>query len=140
MEQQGAQGTVGVMSGEEECLLCRVTYSIFSTFPLMPSAMALNVETGEFFPHDRLRSYSTGYDMADALGFSWACRCRKRPRTRFDERFTLYDREGHSLANVRYRIITDSGQVFTGTTNAMGQTRRVATQRSSRLQLQLERQ
>ncbi len=66
------------MSGEQECLLCRVTYSIFSAFPVMPSALTMNVETGEFFPLDRLRSYSTGYEMADALGYAWACNCGDR--------------------------------------------------------------
>jgi hypothetical protein len=74
MEQQEQDGT----GGKEECLLCRVTYSIFSNFPPMPSAMALNVETGAFFPQDRLRSYSTGYDMAEAQGYAWACNCRGR--------------------------------------------------------------
>ncbi|WP_326489855.1 hypothetical protein [Paraburkholderia sp. HP33-1] len=74
MEQQKQGGT----GGKEECLLCRVTYSIFSNFPPMPSAKVLNVETGEFFPLDRLRSYSTGYKMAEALGYAWACDCRGR--------------------------------------------------------------
>ncbi|MBB5463347.1 hypothetical protein HDG33_007024 [Paraburkholderia sp. Cpub6] len=32
---------------KEECQLCRITYSIYSNFPTMPSAMALNAETGE---------------------------------------------------------------------------------------------
>ncbi|MBC8720617.1 hypothetical protein F6X37_03005 [Paraburkholderia sp. 31.1] len=27
---------------------------------------------------DRLRSYSNGYDMAEALGYAWACDCRGR--------------------------------------------------------------
>jgi hypothetical protein len=31
----------------------------------MPSAMALNVETNEFFPQNLLLSYSSGYQMAD---------------------------------------------------------------------------
>ncbi|MGF6634557.1 hypothetical protein OKW39_001708 [Paraburkholderia sp. MM6662-R1] len=65
-------------AGEEECQVCRVTYSIYSNFPPMPSAMAMNVETGEWFPQDRLRLYSNGYEMADALGYAWACDCRGR--------------------------------------------------------------
>jgi hypothetical protein len=32
MEQREQESTAALMSGEEECLLCRVTYSIFSTF------------------------------------------------------------------------------------------------------------
>jgi hypothetical protein len=67
MEQQIQKRT----GGKEECHLCRVTYAIFSTFPAMPSAMTMNVETGEFFPLDRIRSYSNGYDMADAMGYAW---------------------------------------------------------------------
>ncbi|MBB5503046.1 hypothetical protein HDG37_007284, partial [Paraburkholderia sp. MM5384-R2] len=50
---------------KEECQLCRITYSIYSNFPTMPSAMALNAETGEWFPFDRLKSYATGYEMAE---------------------------------------------------------------------------
>jgi hypothetical protein len=78
MEQREQESIAALMSGEEECLLCRVTYSIFSTFPAMPSAMAMNIETEEFFPPDRLRSYPTGYDMAAALGYAWACNCCER--------------------------------------------------------------
>ncbi|MGF6413245.1 hypothetical protein [Paraburkholderia sp. MM5482-R1] len=74
MERQKQEGT----GGKEECLLCRILYSVYSNFPPMPSAMALNVETGEWFPQDRLRSYSTGYAMAKALGYAWACDCRGR--------------------------------------------------------------
>ncbi|WP_316251717.1 hypothetical protein [Paraburkholderia sp. UCT2] len=76
MEQQKHDGT----GDEEECLLCRITYSIYSNFPPMPSAMALNIETGEWFPFDRLKSYSNGYEMAVALGTAWACDCRGRSR------------------------------------------------------------
>jgi|GEM_PF-6096941 len=78
MKQQEQASTAALMSGEQECLLCRVTYSIFSTFPLMPSALTMNVETGEFLPLNRLRSYATGYEMADALGYAWACNCGER--------------------------------------------------------------
>ncbi|WP_230412882.1 hypothetical protein [Paraburkholderia antibiotica] len=68
-------------SVHEECLLCRITYSIYSNFPPMPSARALNVEASEFSRIDRLRSLPTGYAMAEALGYAWACRCRGRSRT-----------------------------------------------------------
>ncbi|MCC8402939.1 hypothetical protein LJ655_13765 [Paraburkholderia sp. MMS20-SJTN17] len=78
MQQQAQEGTRELMTDEEECLCCRVTYSIYSTFPPMPSAMALNAETGEWFPFDRLKSYPTGYEMAEALGYAWACECRGR--------------------------------------------------------------
>ncbi|NIF78358.1 hypothetical protein F3J20_13335 [Paraburkholderia sp. Cy-641] len=66
---------------QKECLGCRIIYSIFSNFPPMPSARAYNVETGEFFPFDRLRSLPTGYEMAEALGIAWTCDCRGRSRT-----------------------------------------------------------
>jgi hypothetical protein len=89
MEQQKQDGT----GRKEECLLCRVTYSIFSNFPPMPSAMALNVETGEFFPQGRLQSYSNGNDMAEALGYAWACDCRGRAQRA----------DGASMAGALYR-------------------------------------
>ncbi|MGF6963573.1 hypothetical protein OKW43_000578 [Paraburkholderia sp. WC7.3g] len=57
-------------AGKEECLLCRITYSIYSNFPPMPSSMALNAETGEWFPFDTLKSYSTN-DMALAHAGPW---------------------------------------------------------------------
>jgi hypothetical protein len=58
----------------------------------------------------------------------------------YDEQFTLLDDASRPLSNVCYRIVTDSGQVFTGMTNAAGQTQRVLTQGSSTLKLQLEKQ
>ncbi|APA89793.1 hypothetical protein BJG93_30505 (plasmid) [Paraburkholderia sprentiae WSM5005] len=61
MEQQKKEGT----GGKEECQVCRVTYSLFSSFPAMPSAMALSVDIGEFFPQDTLRSYSTGATVSE---------------------------------------------------------------------------
>jgi len=66
---------------QKECLGCRITYSIYSNFPPMPSARAYNVETGEFFPFDRLRSLPNGYEMAKAQGLAWTCNCRGRSRT-----------------------------------------------------------
>ncbi|WP_429492628.1 hypothetical protein [Paraburkholderia sp. RAU6.4a] len=44
--------------GKEECLLCRITYLVYLNFTPIPSAMGLNVESGEFFPQDRLQLYS----------------------------------------------------------------------------------
>lgn len=58
----------------------------------------------------------------------------------YDEQFTLRDDVRRPLANMRYRIVTDSGRVLTGTTNAAGQTQRVSTQGASTLELQLEKQ
>ncbi|WP_255208816.1 hypothetical protein [Paraburkholderia youngii] len=74
MEKQKQDETRGM----EECQLCRITYSLYSNFPPMPSAKALNAETGEWFPFDSLKSYATGYEMAEALGYAWACNCRGR--------------------------------------------------------------
>ncbi|MCC8402413.1 hypothetical protein LJ655_10995 [Paraburkholderia sp. MMS20-SJTN17] len=96
---------------KEERLLCRITYSMYSTFSPMPSAMALNVETGEFFPQDRLRSHSTDYEMAEALSYAWACDCRGRSRQRFDEQFVLRDGAGRPLKNAFYRVHVDANIV-----------------------------
>jgi uncharacterized protein (DUF2345 family) len=58
----------------------------------------------------------------------------------YDEQFTLLDGAYRPLSNARYRIVTDSGRAFTGTTDAAGQTQRVVSQGSSGLRLQLEKQ
>ncbi|WP_412526977.1 hypothetical protein [Burkholderia lata] len=44
-----------------------------------------------------------------------------------DEQFTLLDGSRRPLANIRYRIVTDTGQIFTGTTDTAGQTHRITT-------------
>ncbi|MBB5461008.1 hypothetical protein [Paraburkholderia sp. Cpub6] len=123
MEQQ-KQDETGV---KEECQLCRITHSIYSNFPPMPSAMALNAETGEWFPFDRLKSYSNGYDMAEALGYAWACDCRERAAKRFNEQFELRDSTGKRQARVRYRIRVGSRVLAKGITDAQGRTQRVST-------------
>jgi hypothetical protein len=96
MEQLKQENTGMQTTDEEICELCRNTYSIYSSFPPMPSAQALNVETGELFPFEKVRSLSTGYDMAGALGIAWPCNCRERSQRRFDQRYdeqvTLVDR------------------------------------------------
>jgi len=69
---------------QKECLGCRIIYSIFSSFPPMPSARAYNVETGEYFPFDRLRSLPNGYEMAKAQGIAWTCNCRGRSQNLSD--------------------------------------------------------
>jgi hypothetical protein len=46
----------------------------------MASSLALNVETGELFPFERVRRLSSGYALAEALGYAWACNCRGRSR------------------------------------------------------------
>ncbi|NML30788.1 hypothetical protein [Paraburkholderia antibiotica] len=125
MEMQTLKSNDTDWTVEEECGVCRVTYSIYSNFPSMPSAQALNVETGEFFTFDRVRSLPTGYAMAEALGYDWACNCRGRPQKRFDEQFTLRDDNGRLFANVRYRIDTGGGKFINGTTDATGRTLRV---------------
>ncbi|MBC8748230.1 hypothetical protein [Paraburkholderia podalyriae] len=123
MEQQKQDET----GGKEECLLCRITYSVYSNFPPMPSAMALNAETGEWFPFDRLKSYSSGYEMAEALGYAWACDCRGRAPKRFNEQFELRDFTGKRQAGVRYRVRAGSRVVAKGVTDAQGRTQRVST-------------
>ncbi|WP_240162788.1 hypothetical protein [Paraburkholderia sp. Cy-641] len=81
MEQMKQENGGADRLDQKECLGCRIIYSIFSNFPPMPSARAYNVETGEFFPFDRLRSLPTGYEMAEALGIAWTCDCRGCSRT-----------------------------------------------------------
>ncbi|MBC8748732.1 hypothetical protein OKW43_001757 [Paraburkholderia sp. WC7.3g] len=124
MEQHKQDGA----EGKEECLLCRITYSVYSNFPPMPSAMALNAETGEWFPFDRLKSYPTGYRMAEALGTAWACDCRERPRNCFDQRFTLTDTGGNALPDTYYTARLPSGALVHGITDLQGRTKRYQTE------------
>ncbi|WP_233806788.1 hypothetical protein [Paraburkholderia sp. HP33-1] len=126
MEQQGQESTWDLMTDEEECLCCRVTYSIYSTFPSMPSAMALNVETGEWFPFDRLRSYSTGYQMAEALGYASACNCRGRAHKRYDEQVSARVPRV-SLEGYPYLIKTADGRTVCGRVDSSGRLPRIDT-------------
>ncbi|MEX3894350.1 hypothetical protein [Paraburkholderia sp. BR10954] len=112
---------------EEECDLCRITYSIYSNFPPMPHAQALNAETGEFFPFDRVRELKSGYAMAEALGYAWACNCRGRAPKRFNEQFELRDSTRKRQAGVRYRIRVGSRVIAKGVTDFQGRTQRVST-------------
>ncbi|VWB85280.1 hypothetical protein [Burkholderia lata] len=52
-----------------------------------------------------------------------------------DEQFTLLDDAHRPLVNVRYRIVTDTGQIFAGTTDAAGQTHRIATDAAAFLKI-----
>ncbi|UEP22081.1 PAAR domain-containing protein [Burkholderia ambifaria] len=52
-----------------------------------------------------------------------------------DEQFTLLDDARRPLANIRYRIVTDTGQIFTGTTDAAGQTHRITTDAAASLKI-----
>ncbi|WP_071775222.1 PAAR domain-containing protein [Burkholderia ubonensis] len=52
-----------------------------------------------------------------------------------DEQYTLRDHTGRTLANVNYRIVTDTGQEFTGATNAAGQTSRIGTDAAASLKI-----
>ncbi|MBB5470344.1 hypothetical protein OKW30_005709 [Paraburkholderia sp. Clong3] len=120
--------------GKEECQLCRITYSIYSNFPPMPSAMALNAETGEWFPFDRLKSYSNGYDMAEALGYAWACDCRGKAAPALtskdrihDEQYTLKDSDGHVMPDTYYTVRLPSGSLVHGVTDRLGRTKRYET-------------
>ncbi|MCC8400393.1 hypothetical protein LJ655_00550 [Paraburkholderia sp. MMS20-SJTN17] len=123
MEQRKQNETVD----KEECDLCRITYSIYSKFPPMPSAKALNAETGEWFPFDRLRSYSNGYRMAEALGYAWACDCRGRSEKSFDQHFRLTDQStGTPLQDIPYRIISENGRSVEHRTDAQGRTVKVS--------------
>ncbi|WP_175951194.1 PAAR domain-containing protein [Burkholderia sp. BCC0405] len=52
-----------------------------------------------------------------------------------DEQFTLLDGARRPLANVRYRIVTDTGQIFTGITDTAGQTARIVTDAAASLKI-----
>ena len=52
-----------------------------------------------------------------------------------DEQFTLLDDTRRPLANIRYRIVTDIGQIFAGTTDTAGRTRRIVTDASATLKI-----
>jgi hypothetical protein len=128
-------------AGKEACQVCRVTYSVFSIMPAMPAAMALNVETGEFFLMDTLHAYSTGHDIAEALGYAWACDCHERnAEQRFDEQFMLKDHSGEGLAGVRYRVRAGSSVIAGGVTDSQGRTQRILTRDSRRLTLEIHGQ
>ncbi|MGZ2746995.1 hypothetical protein [Burkholderia stagnalis] len=57
------------------------------------------------------------------------------PAAVHDEQYTLRDHTGSVLANVHYRIVADTGQEFTGTTNAVGQTERIVTDAAASLRI-----
>ncbi|AQQ41015.1 MULTISPECIES: hypothetical protein [Burkholderia] len=59
----------------------------------------------------------------------------KRSFVVHDEQFTLLDDSRRPLASIRYRIVTDAGQIFTGTTDTAGQTHRIATDASATLKI-----
>lgn len=42
----------------------------------------------------------------------------------YDEQFVLADDSDRPLGNVRYRVVADTGQTFSGTTDSAGRTRR----------------
>ncbi|NUY35320.1 hypothetical protein F0160_33325 [Paraburkholderia sp. JPY303] len=131
-ENSGAEWTV-----EEECGVCRITYSTYSKFPPMPSAQALNVETGEFVPFERVRKLKTGYAMAEALGYAWACNCRERSGNHFDQRFRLRDSDGRALADAFYSVRYPTGELKHGVTDHAGRTARYRTRSGQQLAVYL---
>ncbi|MEX3810082.1 hypothetical protein AB3X96_07405 [Paraburkholderia sp. BR13439] len=135
MEQLNQQRSGTDWTVEEECDLCRITYSIYSNFPPMPHAQALNAETGEFFPFDRVREMKSGYAMAEALGYAWACNCRGRKpasaltskdRTH-DEQYILKDGDGRVMHDTYYTVRLPSGSLVHGVTDGLGRTKRYKT-------------
>jgi len=52
-----------------------------------------------------------------------------------DEQFTLLDDARRPLANVRYRIVTHTGQTFAGITDASGHTCRLVTDTAASLKI-----
>jgi hypothetical protein len=135
MEQQIQQSSGTDWTVQEECGVCSIIYSIYSKFPPMPSAQALNVETGEFFAFERVRKLKTGYAMSEALGIAWACNCRGRKagpaltsevRTH-DEQYTLKDGDGRVMCNTYYTVRLPSGSLVHGVTDGSGRTKRYKT-------------
>jgi hypothetical protein len=118
------------MTSKEVCLLCHVTHSIFKDFPLFPSAVAMNVETGNYFPLATLRSYSSGRDMVEALGTAWACECSEGW---FHQQFVLHDARGNVLSDTHYTVRFPDNRLEHGTTDAEGCTRRYRTDGARRL-------
>jgi hypothetical protein len=55
----------------------------------------------------------------------------------YDEQFVLRDSNGRALSNVRYRINSDDGKIFTGATDASGKTQRVTTNAMSGLKFSI---
>ncbi|MBB5425817.1 hypothetical protein QF000_002647 [Paraburkholderia atlantica] len=137
MEQLKQQSSGTDCTVDEECDLCRITYSIYSKFPPMPHAQALNAETGEFFPFDRVRKMKSGYAMAEALGYAWACNCRGRSPKRFNEQFELRESTGKRLAGVRYRIRVGSRVIAKGVTDSQGRTQRVSTDNANQISIEV---
>ncbi|SMG56174.1 hypothetical protein [Paraburkholderia susongensis] len=122
------------MTDKEDCLLCRVTYSIFERFPDVPSGMVINVETGNFFPLATLRSYSSGRDMVEALGVAWACQCSE---DWFDQQFVLCDSRGNVLRDTYYTVRFSDNRFMHGVTDAEGRTRRYRTNGARSIHLYL---
>lgn len=79
------------------------------------------------------------HELASAEHAVHSARAVNSFRGPYDEQFRLVDDNNRPRANVRYRIMVDGQQVISGTTNANGQTERVATQQASGLRLQLEK-
>ncbi|WP_321960848.1 PAAR domain-containing protein [Paraburkholderia sp. J7] len=53
----------------------------------------------------------------------------------YDEQYTLKGSDGRPLAGMPYRIVTASGRVINGTTNGVGQTKRIETDGKEKLKL-----
>ncbi|WP_321789770.1 PAAR domain-containing protein [Burkholderia pyrrocinia] len=77
-------------------------------------------------------------DEGDAHGAAQAIShptVKHAPCVDHDEQFTLLDNARRPLANVRYRIVTDTGQIFTGITDTAGQTSRIVTDAAASLKI-----
>lgn len=60
------------------------------------------------------------------------------PMLVYDQRFVLRDAHtGKPLPRVRYRITTGTGQVYEGTTDVLGKTKRVKTREAEQLRLEI---
>ncbi|WP_306795563.1 MULTISPECIES: PAAR domain-containing protein [unclassified Burkholderia] len=56
----------------------------------------------------------------------------------YDEQFVLADDSGRPLANIHYRVVTDAGQILSGTTDGSGRTRRFATDTAASLKIYMK--
>jgi hypothetical protein len=126
-------------SDGRECFRCRLTFDLFKGFQDVPTARTTNLKTGEMIAVSPIKALPSGHDMRQALGDIEGCRCRGRPAGPFDERFTIRDYHGNPVPDVQYRILAEGKEVYSGKTNAAGQTARVTTQGFKFLTIEVER-
>ncbi|MCP3722761.1 PAAR domain-containing protein [Paraburkholderia sp. CNPSo 3272] len=82
--------------------------------------------------------YGRSESMDDIGDSARLLKAQTPSRDIYDERFTLTDREGNPLRNVRYRVRTGSNVLASGVTDSGGRTQRIVTNGSQALRLEVE--